>query len=407
MRTLKNHYLLYFCIFLFLIILTVIISNLDWDLKLQRLFYQQDSPQPWYQKNYPLWSWLYHYGPIPAIIMTLIAVTLLIVGYFKSNYLKFRKYSLLILLTLILGPGLIINGILKDHWGRPRPRQIQEFGGNWEFREIWQQGIPGKGKSFPCGHCSMGFIFIVLYFSFKQKNRIIARSSFAFSLCYGALIGMARIAQGGHFLSDVLWAGGITYFTAAFLYYNVLKILLTKIDETIQIKSTARAEKNIQKKFLMIFFLVGALTLLIFFFLFSKPVFKEYRDSVKAEADFNYIQLILNMDCAATISLLPDRSANPVSVEAVIQGFGYPKYQFQNQLLKNYQHDTLEVRYNLLTNGFFYELDVAVKIYIDTSAVILLSGNIPKSELVINEKIPKHKLHIEKDLITSFAVTKK
>src|SRR5947209_14357959 len=37
-------------------------------------------------------------------------------------------------LTLALGPGLLVNGIIKEHSHRPRPFQTQEFGGPWQFR---------------------------------------------------------------------------------------------------------------------------------------------------------------------------------------------------------------------------------------------------------------------------------
>ena len=37
--------------------------------------------------------------------------------------------------------------------------------------------------------------------------------------CYGALMGVARMAQGGHFPSDVLWAGGVVYLVGLSLYY--------------------------------------------------------------------------------------------------------------------------------------------------------------------------------------------
>jgi membrane-associated PAP2 superfamily phosphatase len=41
----------------------------------------------------------------------------------------------------------------------------------------------------------------------------------ATGLVYGFLVGYARIAQGAHFLSDVIWALGIVYFTAVSLFY--------------------------------------------------------------------------------------------------------------------------------------------------------------------------------------------
>jgi membrane-associated PAP2 superfamily phosphatase len=38
-------------------------------------------------------------------------------------------------------------------------------------------------------------------------------------LVYGSLVGCARVVQGAHFASDVLWALGIVYFTALAMFY--------------------------------------------------------------------------------------------------------------------------------------------------------------------------------------------
>jgi membrane-associated PAP2 superfamily phosphatase len=38
-------------------------------------------------------------------------------------------------------------------------------------------------------------------------------------LFYGALMGLTRMIQGGHFLTDVIWAGCLVYLTGLFLYY--------------------------------------------------------------------------------------------------------------------------------------------------------------------------------------------
>ncbi len=392
MRVLKHHYLIYLFIILSLILLTLVISTFGWDLKLQRSFYRPQAPQPWFQKNAPVWDWLYHYGTMPAILLAVAALLLLVVSYFNSRYLSFRKICWLVLLTMLLGPGLIINGVLKDHWGRPRPRQVQEFGGNWDFREVWQPGIPGQGKSFPCGHCSMGFLFIVLYFLFKQKNKIIAHTWLIFSLAFGLLIGLARIAQGGHFLSDVLWSGGITYLTATLLYYDVLKIPQLTQKAASQNNLVVSPRRSLRKTVLIIITLFAALGLLVFIFLFSKPVYEEYHRQAKKEKAYCYLRLAVQTDRNASLFLLPDTIGVPVRCETVIQGFGYPKYKFRNELSQSYQSDTLLVDYQLITRGLFYELEVMTKIFIDTSAVVFLSGNFLKNDLTVDEKISSKKL---------------
>ncbi|MGB9041434.1 MAG: PAP2 family protein, partial [Pseudolabrys sp.] len=35
--------------------------------------------------------------------------------------------------TMVLAPGLLVNVLLKDHWGRPRPIDVTQFGGNDRF----------------------------------------------------------------------------------------------------------------------------------------------------------------------------------------------------------------------------------------------------------------------------------
>jgi membrane-associated PAP2 superfamily phosphatase len=37
------------------------------------------------------------------------------------------------------------------------------------------------------------------------------------ALAYGSLLGVARVIQGGHFLSDVLWSGSLMCFLVAIL----------------------------------------------------------------------------------------------------------------------------------------------------------------------------------------------
>ena len=40
-----------------------------------------------------------------------------------------------LVVTLALGPGVVTNLILKDHWHRPRPIDVTEFGGSFRFTE--------------------------------------------------------------------------------------------------------------------------------------------------------------------------------------------------------------------------------------------------------------------------------
>jgi lipid A 4'-phosphatase len=369
----KKHYLIYLTIFIFLITATIVISHFNWDIKLQEKYYDSDSNEGWYQKNYPAWYLAYHYGTFPAIILSVFALVILFSSWVVPKYKKLRKFCLLILLTFIIGPGIIINGVLKDHWGRPRPRQVKEFGGQWDFKEVWQHGIPGKGKSFPCGHCSMGFLFIVLYYSYKKKNKVIAYSGLGFSFAYGSFMGAARIAQGGHFLSDVVWAGGLTYLIASVLYYNILKIPdaveKSYVTDNSKIDKRTKTKKIVLLSLLTFFFVA----LLVFVFLFSKPIYKEYSNQIESMKKYQLVKFNFKTS-DGDIIFRPGLYQSPLQVKTKIQGFGYPKYQFKRELTHLYNHDTLCVNYLFNSSGYFFELDVNISILVDTSTQIIISG---------------------------------
>ena len=361
-----------------LFILTLLISIVDLDIKVQSLFYQANSSASvWFQKENPFWQFGYHYGTLPAILLTFAALIGLILSWIKPKIKNYRRYFLIIILTLIIGPGLLVNAIFKDHWGRPRPRQVQEFGGRWEFKEVWQAGTPGKGKSFPCGHCSMGFFFIILYYAFKQKHKVLAYSSFAFSIALGMFIGFARISQGGHFLSDVLWSWGLTYLTATILYYFILKIPDHKLKSDTQELGTVPIKSSRKKQVLVTIAIVLSIGIMIFTFLFSRPFYRESFHDVVAVEPSQIIKLHLDIN-RGDILVHNGSFEYPIQIKTTAQGFGFPEYKYQSKLSKQFKNDTLVVNYFLNIRGLFNEIDVQTSVYIDSSSNVYLENGIQK-----------------------------
>jgi lipid A 4'-phosphatase len=126
-----------------------------------------------------------------------------------------------LLLALAVGPGLIINTVLKDHWGRARPTQVVEFGGTAEFTPA---PVPARqcarNCSFPAGHPAIGFYLGA--FAMLAPERARRRSLAATAIVAGTTIGIARMAQGGHFLSDVVFSGLIVTGTNWLLYQGIM-----------------------------------------------------------------------------------------------------------------------------------------------------------------------------------------
>jgi lipid A 4'-phosphatase len=127
-----------------------------------------------------------------------------------------------ILLVLALGPGLAVNTVFKDHWGRARPSQVVEFGGSQAFTPApLPASACDKNCSFVSGHASVGFALIA--FSFVVTGRQRRRAIGAGAVAAGALIGLARMVQGAHFLSDVVFAGLIVCGIAGLLGWALLE----------------------------------------------------------------------------------------------------------------------------------------------------------------------------------------
>jgi lipid A 4'-phosphatase len=133
-----------------------------------------------------------------------------------------RKALIFLVASLTLGPGVFANTIFKDHWGRARPAQIEAFGGTRRFTPAPLTATECPSNcSFVSGHAALGFSLVAFAFLLppgKMRRRVTVAA-----LAIGALIGLGRIAQGAHFLSDVVYAGLLVYATTAVLHWWVVE----------------------------------------------------------------------------------------------------------------------------------------------------------------------------------------
>lgn len=109
-----------------------------------------------------------------------------------------RKLMFLLCLLILL-PGLFVNQVLKENWGRARPQDITEFGGGSRFTPPFVM-TDQEGGSFCSGHVAAAtYLVAVAALLFGARSRWVVAT-----LLYAALIGWVRIAAGGHFFSDVV-----------------------------------------------------------------------------------------------------------------------------------------------------------------------------------------------------------
>lgn len=124
--------------------------------------------------------------------------------------------------TLAIGPGLIVNLVFKNNWGRPRPYAVDHFGGDQPFIGVWQMTDHcNTNCSFVSGEASSAIWLVTLAVLVPPRWRPAAVEAI---VILAALLALNRIATGGHFLSDVLlsWWMTLAVIAAAYriLYVN-------------------------------------------------------------------------------------------------------------------------------------------------------------------------------------------
>jgi lipid A 4'-phosphatase len=198
---------------------TLVFRYTDLDLTIVRQFYSGDSSSgkpgiPFPLKDVQPWKWFYNWGFYPAWILGGGGLIVWIASFCWARLKSWRDPGLFLGLLLILGPGMLVNWVFKPCMSRPRPRATIPFGGTQEFLPVLHVSSGEGDFSFPSGHAATGFYLMAPAFICYRRWPKTAVAFLAFGLTAGTVIGLARIVAGDHFPSDVLWAGGIVYFTA-------------------------------------------------------------------------------------------------------------------------------------------------------------------------------------------------
>ena len=114
-----------------------------------------------------------------------------------------RGRWLFLVLSLIIGPGLVANTLFKDHWGRARPYQVINDGKTFSPALVPSDQCE-RNCSFVSGESASIY---ALFFGLALMGgnwRFIWLWS---GLTLGSAAGLMRMAQGGHYLSDVVFSG--------------------------------------------------------------------------------------------------------------------------------------------------------------------------------------------------------
>jgi lipid A 4'-phosphatase len=186
------------------------------DLAITRLFFEPRSR--WFGLTYYMFvdghMWVLRLRDATMWIVAafaLVPVAALIVKLLRpTKPMLMSPRSIVFLLgTLALAPGVLANGVLKEHWARPRPIEVREFTGSDSFMPWWDpRGACEQNCSFISGEGAGAFWTLAPAALAPPAVRPIA---YAAALAFGAAVGVIRIGMGAHFFTDIAFAGVFTF----------------------------------------------------------------------------------------------------------------------------------------------------------------------------------------------------
>jgi lipid A 4'-phosphatase len=159
------------------------------------------------------------YPMVTVFILAVLAV--IIFGWYQRKFAWVRG-GIFVCACFIIGPGLLVNTTLKNHWGRPRPRNTALFLGDHTFQRPWViSHACKKNCSFVAGDSSVAFTFLSLAFlpsivaqRRRRKKVIVAVTVFS------AINAFFRVSSGAHYFSDVV-IGLILIYLSILLCYQI------------------------------------------------------------------------------------------------------------------------------------------------------------------------------------------
>jgi lipid A 4'-phosphatase len=203
------------------------------DLRVARHFYRvvDSSKNAFAWRIYPpvmlardIGLWIGALLAVPAIAALVIKLILP-----RRKLLMSGRAIVFLIATLALAPGLLVNVLLKDHWGRPRPIDVTQFGGDQHFVAWWDpRGDCPANCAFVSGDVAGAFWAMAPAALAPPQWRALA---FGAALALGTGMAVIRVMAGGHFLSDVIFAGVFTFIVIWIMYALIYRWPRTRLSD--------------------------------------------------------------------------------------------------------------------------------------------------------------------------------
>ena len=146
---------------------------------------------------------------------------------------QYRRESIYLMSVLVFATALLINVVLKPTFTRPRPEYCQEFNpqADQQFIHAFDSSEITDSSSFPSGHTGSAFSLLAIFFILRNRKSPKRHIALLLLCLFGLSVGIIRIHQGRHFISDILGSFASLWLTCLILYPILTSQINTIIDK--------------------------------------------------------------------------------------------------------------------------------------------------------------------------------
>jgi membrane-associated PAP2 superfamily phosphatase len=197
-------------------------SGLDW--RITDLFYDAGA-RVFPLREDPILEFGLHRAVKYAVVLLacgILAAAML--SLFSSRLAAWRRTLWFVVAAMALSSASVVA--LKAATGKHCPYDLELYGGDAPYVGLFEPLPPdvSPGRCWPGGHASTGFSLFPLYFAANwlgRRRTAVWLLGAALALGFG--LGLARVAQGAHFVSHIIWSALVCWLITLALFEVLLR----------------------------------------------------------------------------------------------------------------------------------------------------------------------------------------